>query len=256
MAVELAKVALWLHSFTVGAPLSFLDHHLRAGDSILGAFVRPTVEALKERGALFNLGQVTRVEQIAGVMAEIEAITDNDIAEVKVSKAKFGAVEDVTEPVAHFFSLLTAERVMGIFDAAPKRAPDLRKLAGKSEKQIAKARKDNAAFERAAALQLVLEGACGDPLLIAAGKQRVAAPGVAEQLALLESPSPEQTSFFPAINIDDRRRVEADRVVDAARLLTKKHRFLHWEIGFPNVWSNLLSLQPEGGFDAVIGNPP
>ena len=29
MAVELAKLSLWLHSFTVGAPLSFLDHHLR-----------------------------------------------------------------------------------------------------------------------------------------------------------------------------------------------------------------------------------
>jgi len=34
MAVELAKVALWLHTFTVGAPLSFLDHHLRCGDSV------------------------------------------------------------------------------------------------------------------------------------------------------------------------------------------------------------------------------
>src|SRR5665811_770575 len=34
MAVELAKVALWLHTFTVGAPLSFLDHHLRCGDSL------------------------------------------------------------------------------------------------------------------------------------------------------------------------------------------------------------------------------
>ena len=36
MAVELAKVALWLHTFTVGAPLSFLDHHLRCGDSLFG----------------------------------------------------------------------------------------------------------------------------------------------------------------------------------------------------------------------------
>ena len=27
LTVELAKVSLWLHSFTVGAPLSFLDHH-------------------------------------------------------------------------------------------------------------------------------------------------------------------------------------------------------------------------------------
>ena len=38
MAVELAKVALWLHTFTVGAPLSFLDHHLRCGDSLFGSW--------------------------------------------------------------------------------------------------------------------------------------------------------------------------------------------------------------------------
>ena len=36
LTVELAKVSLWLHSFTVGAPLSFLDHHLRCGDSLVG----------------------------------------------------------------------------------------------------------------------------------------------------------------------------------------------------------------------------
>jgi type II restriction/modification system DNA methylase subunit YeeA len=41
MAVELAKVALWLHTFTVGAPLSFLDHHLKCGDSLFGEWVRP-----------------------------------------------------------------------------------------------------------------------------------------------------------------------------------------------------------------------
>ena len=63
MAVELAKVSLWLHSFTVGAPLSFLDHHLRCGDSVVGAFVRPTVDALKARGGLFNIGEIARVRE-------------------------------------------------------------------------------------------------------------------------------------------------------------------------------------------------
>jgi type II restriction/modification system DNA methylase subunit YeeA len=29
MAVELAKVSLWLDAFTIGAPLSFLDHPWR-----------------------------------------------------------------------------------------------------------------------------------------------------------------------------------------------------------------------------------
>ena len=37
MAVELAKVSLWLDAFTIGAPLSFLDHHLRCGNSLIGA---------------------------------------------------------------------------------------------------------------------------------------------------------------------------------------------------------------------------
>ena len=37
MAVELAKTALWLHTFTVGAPLSFLDHHLKLVNPNTGA---------------------------------------------------------------------------------------------------------------------------------------------------------------------------------------------------------------------------
>ena len=51
MAVELAKVSLWLHTFTVGAPLSFLDHHLRCGDSLFGASVRTGMDRAKAHGA-------------------------------------------------------------------------------------------------------------------------------------------------------------------------------------------------------------
>ena len=39
MAVELAKLSLWLDSFTLGAPLSFLDHHLKCGNSLIGTNV-------------------------------------------------------------------------------------------------------------------------------------------------------------------------------------------------------------------------
>ena len=51
MAVELAKVALWLHSFTVGAPLSFLDHHLRCGDSLFGSWVRTGIDKATAYGS-------------------------------------------------------------------------------------------------------------------------------------------------------------------------------------------------------------
>lgn len=257
MAVELSKVALWLHSFTVGAPLSFLDHHLRCGNSVLGAWVRPTLDLLKERGALFNLNQITRVEHVAGLMSEIEHTTDNDIAEVSASMEKFSIVEEATAPVASLFSLLTAERILGIFDKAPKAPPDLRKLAGKPDKQIAKVRGDLRAFERAAALQLLLECTFGDPIRIANGDERVATSELAKQLSLIpDDTPPEQEGLFPSIRLDDRRRVTADRVVEEARALFARHRFFHWEIGFPNVWTNLTSAAPDGGFDAVIGNPP
>ena len=39
MAVELAKVSLWLHTVAKGKPLSFLDHHIRCGNSLVGANV-------------------------------------------------------------------------------------------------------------------------------------------------------------------------------------------------------------------------
>ena len=48
MAVELAKLSLWLHSFTIGAPLSFLDHHLRWGNSLIGTDVRTVEGAIKQ----------------------------------------------------------------------------------------------------------------------------------------------------------------------------------------------------------------
>jgi len=47
LAVELAKVSLWLHTFTVGAPLSFLDHHLKCGNSLIGANPEDFDNALK-----------------------------------------------------------------------------------------------------------------------------------------------------------------------------------------------------------------
>ena len=42
LAVELAKLALWLETVAVDQPLTFLNHHLRVGNSLLG----PTIDDL------------------------------------------------------------------------------------------------------------------------------------------------------------------------------------------------------------------
>ena len=44
LAVELCKVALWLEAHNPGAPLNFLDHHIKCGNSIVGFVCRKDVE--------------------------------------------------------------------------------------------------------------------------------------------------------------------------------------------------------------------
>jgi hypothetical protein len=56
-------------------------------------------------------------------METIEDKTDSDIGEVVASKAAFGIVEDATKAISALFSVLTAERMMGVLDGAPKKAP-------------------------------------------------------------------------------------------------------------------------------------
>lgn len=248
-AVELAKVALWLHTFTVGAPLSFLDHHLRCGDSIVGAWVRPTLDAVAQGGGLLARGEIARVEAIAGVMTQIEQITDNDVSEVKASSVAFGAVEDATRELDAFFSLMTARHALGV-DLSPdlrrpRFSPEQLRLAKADVKKIAAAEKQQRAYDRAAAFKAVLEPQFGDPLKIATGEVVIAVPDDDATQPMLA-----------AMGEADQRRRLAGALVAEARALTRRERFLHWPVAFPNTWRNLTQSVPDGGFDAVIGNPP
>ena len=44
LAVDLCRVALWLESHTGGKPLTFLDHRIRCGDSLIGVFNLASLE--------------------------------------------------------------------------------------------------------------------------------------------------------------------------------------------------------------------
>ena len=93
LTVELAKVSLWLHSFTVGAPLSFLDHHLRCGDSLIGLRVAEASKYLSEWGGLFASSAIAGAESSAKLMHDIEEMSDADVAEVQASAALYSDVE-------------------------------------------------------------------------------------------------------------------------------------------------------------------
>ena len=145
MAVELAKVALWLHTFTVGAPLSFLDHHLRCGDSLFGSWVRGGIDKATAHGSPLLLhGPVTRATRAATSMQIIEGLTDAEIAEAHRSADVFDEVRDMTAPLNAFLSLIHAF--------------DWLNIRGKEDK---------------AALRAFFDGQFGDPINIALGKTEI-----------------------------------------------------------------------------------
>lgn len=223
MAVELAKVALWLHTFTVGAPLSFLDHHLRCGNSLFGEWVRPAIDEISERFKLTINRYVTQAKQAAKGMESIEATTDIDIGEVKTSADTFRQVIDDTLPLQNILNFRHALRWLGasslgrgnlhaslaaIFDGS---VGDFAKLANQGLPQF-----DDGA----------------EPELMREGPARATAVSSSEV------------------------RTNAARILRRARGLARDMSFLHWEVAFPDVWDDWTTKRPKGGFDAVIGNPP
>ncbi|MCY3990683.1 MAG: hypothetical protein OXF50_05565 [Caldilineaceae bacterium] len=106
LTVELAKVSLWLHSFTVGAPLSFLDHHLRCGDSLIGLRVRDAARELSRLGGFTSASAIQAAENAAAGMQQIEEMSDADISEVEESAALFREVEKTTAPLRGLLNTL------------------------------------------------------------------------------------------------------------------------------------------------------
>ena len=110
LTVELAKVSLWLHSFTVGAPLSFLDHHLRCGDSLVGLRMTDIAPELHRLGGMFTHSALVGAEAAATGMQLIEEMSDADIAEVHESASLFQEVEDATADLRGMVDVLSGLR--------------------------------------------------------------------------------------------------------------------------------------------------
>jgi len=109
MAVELAKVSLWLHSFTIGAPLSFLDHHLRWGNSLIGTDVRTVEQAVQvtTKGQDAQLGTISQFGLFAGPFAGLLDLTGLMIEVVEQADATLADVRQSAETFERFQEELT-----------------------------------------------------------------------------------------------------------------------------------------------------
>ncbi|MYW05308.1 DNA methyltransferase [Streptomyces sp. SID3343] len=206
LAVEMAKLSLWLVSMDPKRPFSFLDDRLVAGDSLLGIFSLEQLETVHmhvregralHAGDLFEWtqGARTRVSEVAKERRAITGIEGDDLARVDEKRRRLELAHQ------HMARLgLVADLVAGAALAA----------TGVSEVQRSQIHTKAAS---------IANDIAGEDLL-----ESFSALGEARKQAIewLGQDLPEG-SF---------RRAP-----------------VHWPLEFPEVFE-------QGGFDAVIGNPP
>ncbi len=218
MAVELAKTALWLHTFTVGAPLSFLDHHLKIGDSLHGEKLGAVQRNLQDLGALLLQTEFDRLAMAAKNISQVADLTDVDIAEAHLSKKLANEAMAQVAPIHAVLDFWRALRWL-----VPGWPVDkVSKLA-----KILKVPKDG-------------DKDAANPLL--------------DGLVKLLDPSHNLVTVLSEGVLDghDAATQAANELIQRARTLAARETFFHWWTSFPTVFDS----QGQGGFDAIIGNPP
>jgi hypothetical protein len=226
LAVELARMALWVETMDRSLPFGFLDHKLRCGNSLVGCwfdrFQDYPVMAFERDDA----GDKNHT-WVSGPAAGQRGVWTKRWKEVKdaVVKPEMRAWIGVQRRDAFPF-MREGYTARGIHDGALQTFHELHQLpVHESEHREALFREkiaDNPVLGR---LREALDTWCAIWFW------------PAEALDLLPTPK----------NFQDPS--EATRTV--VRRLLREHLFFHWELEFPDVFTG-----PGAGFDAVIGNPP
>lgn len=111
LAVELAKLALWLETVAADSPLTFLDHHLRRGNSLIGAKVA-NLGLLHDEFGMISREFITQFEdQLLALLNPLIAIRDasSDTTEqVKAKQKLLDVFERTREPFRALADLWTA----------------------------------------------------------------------------------------------------------------------------------------------------
>jgi len=183
MAVELAKVSLWLDCFTLGAPLSFLDHHMKCGNSLIGGSVQEVQGAISS-GLWGN--QFTYLLDATQLMRKVGELSDVTAQEVAESRKAYKGANDTLAPFKSLLDVWVSEY-----------------FGNKGAKRITQD--------------------CAGSIF---------------------------NNDFSEIGTRERL------VIETGLSLAQAKRLFHWELEFPEVFYDETKRKENGGFDAVVENPP
>ena len=220
MAAELCRVSLWLEALEPGKPLSFLDHHIRVGNSLLGTTPELIEEGLPDEAFKPQQGDDRKV---------CTGLRRRNRAERESGQRDMGYLM-VAESPAEYGSLASRSRWI---DESPD--DTLGEVRGK-EVQFRRLVVSAEYRHR----QLVADAWCAafvQPKGAGAGRD----PALCITTDTLRGLEADPEALAPA----QRREVEG---------LAREYQFFHWHLAFPEVFEG--GGAGVGGFDCVLGNPP
>lgn len=201
MAVELCKVALWIEGHAPGKPLTFLDHHIRCGDSLVGVF---SLSVLEDGipGAAF----VAVADDEKPIVRSLRRRNQNGIANRNQGRLTH-LLRETDTAVTRF--VITRQELATIPDDTPEQVRrKTAMLAG-----------------------LMAEGDIWEQYATACHLWTAAFFTRFTQSADLAGEVPTSEDLF-----DFFAGVRNEPLLRAAQELAKKHRFFHWPLEFPEVF--------------------
>ena len=119
MAVELAKLSLWLITLMKGRPFGFLDHALKCGDALLGVTSLQQVVnfSLREGDSQTTFGTVNipqLVKEAAEKRRQLESLPSNDFSQIEHKNQLFKEAAEATVKVKALADCLIAFELRGL----------------------------------------------------------------------------------------------------------------------------------------------
>lgn len=118
VSVELARLAIWIHTFVPGLPLSFLDHSLVCGNSLTGigtldealAILDPKA-ATTGASSLFRAQIEEFLDRAGEALRRLARTTEATVADLAVARAANVEARAAVQPAKDLFDLLVAGRL-------------------------------------------------------------------------------------------------------------------------------------------------
>lgn len=241
MSVELAKVALWLYTAEYEKPLSFLSHHLKVGNSLLGV----NVDELKEPA-------LEKKELKSGIKWQVKKRTKEVLNKRKKAKTS-------PEPLQLELFFIDENIISGVLENIQGL---LAATSGKRKDIEDKRKKYQHIVNELAAHKLLADLWCAQWFFVEPDEQGVKAFG--------SHGNSLYNQLLRICNIKDSRQRNSELekfknnpVIKQIRANTahgygpRPTLFFHWQLEFPEVAFDAKGhAKGNYGFDAVLGNPP